>query len=451
MSIRFTAWVAIVLLPPMAAAQSVIEPPAGERLSLTTAVRLAIEHNRQVQAARLQVAKAETDLAAIRTRRLPSFATSASASQLLTPVEFAFPRGAFGDFPGTGPIPAEDTTVSSPRRPTVLLQSQLTQPLSQLYEIGLNIRGAENVRQIEQERLREREIEVVNAVKRAYFAILQAESALTASEEAIRFYQELERTLDVRVAQKVALRSDALDAGYRLAQEKVAHVKRLNTLASQKEQLNQLLGRDVATPFDVDGMGGSLLIDIDVAAARARAVSSRPDVRQARLDLHQAELDRRLKKADQLPDVSLAVAYTSNFNIDVLPRNMASLGFQVKWEPFDWGRKGRELASKDRVIEQSRLALRDVEDRATLEINSRHRTLAEARATLDVVRLAQGTTREKLRVKSNQYQIQATSLADLLQVRAELAAADDRYQQALLAFWTAKADFERALGEDVIP
>jgi hypothetical protein len=32
-----------------------------------------------------------------------------------------------------------------------------------------------------------------------------------------------------------------------------------------------------------------------------------------------------------------------------------------------------------------------------------------------------------------------------------VASADDSYQQALLAFWTAKADFEQAIGEDVIP
>ena len=36
-------------------------------------------------------------------------------------------------------------------------------------------------------------------------------------------------------------------------------------------------------------------------------------------------------------------------------------------------------------------------------------------------------------------------------VTAEQANADDQYQRALLAFWTAKADFEQAIGEDVIP
>ena len=54
------------------------------------------------------------------------FDTEVSASQLLTPVGFSFPQGAFGTFPGTGPIPSVDTTVKVPMQPTMY------EPLSQL-------------------------------------------------------------------------------------------------------------------------------------------------------------------------------------------------------------------------------------------------------------------------------------------------------------------------------
>jgi outer membrane protein TolC len=171
-------------------------------------------------------------------------------------------------------------------------------------------------------------------------------------------------------------------------------------------------------------------------------------VREARLKVEQAELDRRLTKADRIPEVSLAVSYTSNFNIDVLPANLALVGIRLKWEPFDWGRRGQELAAKDRTLQQARLAVREVEDRTVLEINSRFRTLAEKRALLKVAQMAQSTARERLRVRTNQYELQAVLLPDVLQSRSELASADDRYRQALLAFWTAKADYDLAVGEE---
>ena len=49
----------------------------------------------------------------------------------------------------------------------------------------------------------------------------------------------------------------------------------------------------------------------------------------------------------------------------------------------------------------------------------------------------------------SQEPLEAVLLPDVLQLRAELAATDDRYQQALLGFWTAKANFENAVGEEV--
>jgi len=135
----------------------------------------------------------------------------------------------------------------------------------------------------------------------------------------------------------------------------------------------------------------------------------------------------------------------------VMPTNLATAGVQLKWEPFDWGRKGRELASKTHTVEQARLAVRDAEDKVVVDVNARFRTLAEKRALLNVAQMAQATSREKLRVKTNQFQVQAALLPDVLQLRAEQASSDDNYQQALLAFWTAKADFENAVGEEVIP
>jgi outer membrane protein len=367
---------------------------------------------------------------------------------LLSPVDFSFPKGAFGDFAGTGPIPDADTTVSVPRQPTYYVSSQVSQPLSQLFRIGLGIESAAATRDIEVERTRGEQLTVVNNVKRLYFSILQTESALRANQEAIALYRELARTLDARVIQKVALRSDAMDVQFRLAQEELTTTTRQNALASQKEQLNQLLGRDIRTPFEVEDVNELSLIDVDLRVAQGKALDARPDVREARLALRQAELDQRMTKADRIPEISLAVGYTSNFNIDVMPGNLATAGVQLTWEPFDWGRRKHELAVKTHTVQQARLGVREVEDRTVLEINSRHRTLAEKRALLNVARMAQETTREKLRVKTNQFQVQAALLPDVLQVRAELASNDDRYQQALLEFWTAKADYDLAVGEE---
>jgi len=445
-----TLCLVLTLVPAVAAAQPA--PVAiTQRLTLDRAIQLAVENNRQIQTAALQLQKANEDVEVARTHRLPVFDIQGQAAQLLTPVDFAFPQGAFGEFPGVGPIPATDTDVSVPRQLTYYFSSQVSQPITQLFRIGLGIDSARATSAIEQEHLNAQRLSVTNSVKRLYFAILQSESALDSTEQAIALYRELDRTLEVRVAQKVALRADSLDVRFRLAKEELTRTTYQNTLASQKEQLNQLLGRDVRTDFVVEPVTELSIAEVDVDAARTRALENRPDLREARLKVEQADLDRRLKKADRIPELSVAVSYSSYFNIDVMPTNLATAGLQLKWEPFDWGRKGHELAAKTHNVTQARLAVRDTEDRIIVDVNNRFRTLSEKRALLNVARMAQATSREKLRVKTNQYQVQAALLPDVLQLRTEQASSDDQYQQALLAFWTAKADFENAIGEEVIP
>lgn len=449
---RIASCLVLVALPATVVAQTAAgaasAPP--ESLSLDTAIELALANNAALATSRLQLKKAEDDVAVSRTRRLPAFETSFDVAQPLMPVSFAFPQGAFGVYPGVGPIPSTDMDVTSPMQPSLFASAQMTQPLTQLKRIGLGIKGAETALGIERERTRGQQLSIVNAVKRLYFGIQQTESALAATDEAIALYRELDRTLQARVEQKVALRGDALDVQFRLAKEELTRMTRSNTLASQKEQLNQLLGRDVRAAFTTQAVAPLSVYDVDLAAAQTRALAGRPDVREARLKVQQAELDRQAKKSEQIPDISLAVSYLSNFNVSVLPKNLASVGVQVKWEPFDWGRKGHELATKNHTLEQARLAVRQVEDKAVLEINSYFRTLTEARAFLNVAQMAQRSTRERLRVKTNQFQIQAALLADVLQLRAELASSNDQYEQALLMFWTAKADFERAAGEETV-
>jgi outer membrane protein TolC len=441
---------AACLLPVHLAAQPVTPAATrpAERLTLAAAIRLAVEHNVELQSAQLQVEKAEASLATARSRRLPTFDAEVSASQLLSPVEFSFPKGAFGTFPETGPIPGTDTTVRMERQPIVYASTQVAQPLTQLFRINLGVKSAAVGRELERERVRSARLSVTNAVKRLYYALLQTRSALAALDADLTFSRELVRTMEVRLTERVVLPADTMDVKLRVAQQELTRTTTRNALASQKEQLNRLLGRDITTEFEVEDVPAASPLEIDAVAARSRAVELRSDVRQARLTLKQAELDTRIAQAGRLPDVSLAVSYTTNMNMDVVPMHLASAGIQVKWEPFDWGRKRREVTTKAHAVTQARLAVRDAEDKAAIEVNTRLRAIAESRGQLELASLAQAVAREKLRVKTNQFTQQAALLPDVLGLRAEVETTNDRYQQALLAFWMAKADFEHAVGEE---
>lgn len=421
---------------------------SAEALTLEQAVALALSENRQVKSAALEVEKYSDKLAALRTRRLPEFKFSTTASQLLTPMSYTFEKGAFGEYPGTGPIPDKTTEISTPRRMTFYIAGEINQPLSQLYRIKLNLKQLGVGRQIAEQQLRQQRQAIINNVRRSYYAILQTQSSLQASEESIRLYQELDRVTDEYVVQQVALKSDSLEVRTRLEKARYDAQSLRDQLASQKEQFNQLLGRDVQAEFNVHPVPALSGDETDLATAREHALQQRPEIKEAQLKVKHAEYDRKIKKSEFIPEVGLAFSYVSPFNTNFVPKNVASAGVSLSWEVFDWGRKKREVAEKARSIEQADLALREAENAVRIEVNANFRKLQQARQMLVINRLSQESSVEKLRVMSNRYKAQAALLGDVLNAQTTLAEADNQYQQALLAFWAARADFEKSLGGD---
>jgi outer membrane protein TolC len=205
----------------------------------------------------------------------------------------------------------------------------------------------------------------------------------------------------------------------------------------------------VRTDFRVSTVPDTNGFDLDIIAARSRALDHRPEVREARLTIRQAEVDRRIKKSEYIPDVSVGFTYLALRNFDdIIPRNFASVGLVVKWEVFDWGRKKDQLAEKDKTIAQAKNGLHEAESLVLIDAGDKFRKLQQTRQALVVAQLGQETAREALRVNTNKYKLTAALLSDVLQSQAALAEANHQYQQALLGYWTAKAQLEKAMGEE---
>jgi outer membrane protein len=286
-------------------------------------------------------------------------------------------------------------------------------------------------------------------VKQTYYGILQTQSALESTQESITSYRELDRVTSDRVVQQVSLKSASLEVKTRLAKAEYEAINLSNELATKKEQLNDLLGRDVRTDFRVNPAPDANGFPADLENARNRALEQRPEIREARLKVKQAEVDRRIKKSEYIPDVSAGFVYMTFRNFDdFIPKNLANAGLVVTWEVFDWGRKRHELAEKDKTIAQARELLREAESGVLIDVSDKFRKLQQTQQAFVVAQLAEETAKESLRVNTNKYKLTAALLSDVLQSQSTLVEANHQLQEALLNYWTARAEFEKALGED---
>jgi len=249
------------------------------------------------------------------------------------------------------------------------------------------------------------------------------------------------------VAEETALKSDSLTVKAKLSQQRLQLLTLQDQLNSQKEALNVLLGRDLRTGYSVTLQPVSALETLDLATAQEKALRQRPEMEQARLQSQRAELAIRSERAQYLPDLSAQISYVSFPNVNFIPQNLVSAGFLLQWQPFDWGLKKHKIAELRNDSAQAGLSEKNVQQQILIDVNSSYRKLMESRTLLDVQAAFQEAEREKLRVVVNSYEQKAVLLNAVLQEQDSLSQADTQYQQALANFWTAKAAFDRALGE----
>jgi outer membrane protein TolC len=427
--------------PRRAAAQAV-----PETLTLAQAIAQALDANRRAQISALDEAKAGDDVAALRTERLPKFDLKVLEGGILSPIAFSFRQGAFGTFPATGPIPFSDLTVDSPRNLSTGVLFTAVQPLTQLRTIAVGEKLLALGKDLAAEKTRALRQTVAADVKRAYYGLQQVAAAQIALREALAQLDELERVVGQYVEREVALPADHLAVRTERARADQGLLVLRHTEATLKEQINLLMGRDLATPFMVSA---SLPVppDGEPSTAVQRALASRPAIREASINVARATEDLRLTERKRLPDVGIAFTFVRLYNVEVIPQTVAAAGVLVSWEPFDWGRRRLERSGKARTLEQARLGLQEAHAQVTLDVNAKVRKVREAQGALQVAELKRETEAERLRVATDKYRVESALLKDVLEAQTAVARATQEYQQALGAFWTARADLDEAIGD----
>jgi outer membrane protein TolC len=110
-------------------------------LTLKQALDIALQDNRTLDNAEMDLGKAADSLAAERTKRLPKLNPGASEAYNLTPQSYTYETGTFG------PVPTEDVEITSNEGFTTIVSASVKQPLSDLYRIAV-LGGVSNGQQV---------------------------------------------------------------------------------------------------------------------------------------------------------------------------------------------------------------------------------------------------------------------------------------------------------------
>jgi len=256
---------------------------AADTLTLDQAVLMALENNRSLQHSAIEVEKAQDQLAATRTRQFPSMSVYVLGAQQLRSVDLTLEKGVLGTYEGTGPLPDNDVHLTTPLAPTGSIVGKISQPITSLIRIRRNMDTQRTGVKLAQEETRGERQKLTRQVKQLYYSLQTVGSSLRAVRETQKLYEEVEKLTDNYVIQQVALRGDLMETQTRVARNTQLELSLVNQQASAREQLNQLLGRDVTTDFEVQPVLEATGFEPNLQEARGRALRERPEIKQAML------------------------------------------------------------------------------------------------------------------------------------------------------------------------
>ncbi len=396
-------WLALASL--LAAQVNAQEPAAP--LSLDQAMRLALEQNPSLTAARREVGAAEGQLLQGSLRPNPEFtyqaddarkASRTSTFELGVPIEVGGKRDA-------------------------------------------RIRAATQGREVAQADLGSAELRVRSAVIAAFFDVLTAQALLTASEDSVKIAQRATDIAAKRVQAGKVSPVEETRARVAEASARIALAQAASELRNARRRLASLWGN--ATPEFTEASGDAeqmprLLTEEEVA----QRLASSPQLQRAQRELERRKALVTLEQSRALPDVTVSVGMKRSIEV---PGDQALIALKVPLPLFNrnQGNLQEALQREEKAaaeLQAARVALSGAARQALENVGAR-RQEAELLRT-EVVPGA----RSAFEAASVGFENGKFSFLEVLDAQRTLIAATSQYLNALAGVHRANSELESLIG-----
>ena len=339
-AVEVTAILLVVLMS--AAAASAQTPPASLRLSVDEAVKMALDHNVDLAADRLDPQIGDTEVAAANGAFKPTLNTSLQRNnQLQPPASFLIPTATrtdvlgsnvaldqrlpwFGTSYNIGWTSSRTSSNSFLNSFNPTLQSGLSLSVSQPLLRDLHTDAsrvqvilAQNNRSIVGTRLDESVVHTTADVKTAYWNLVAAMNNVEARRTALQLAEELARVNKAKVDVGQSPPLDLVSAQAEVASNREQLIVAETAVHQSEDRLRLLIydptDRNIwniqLEPSDSPPVGMTAL---DVESAVTNALRDRGDLVRARKDIESANTSVKLAGNQKLPDVRLNASYQAN-------------------------------------------------------------------------------------------------------------------------------------------
>jgi outer membrane protein TolC len=420
--------------------------PVGVHLTLSTAVEMALEHNRRIALAHLAVNDSEAQKRLAESHYYPVLKNESAVLHITELEGVKIPAGAIGQTI-TGLLPAETLTIDQGGVTTYTSGTGLTQPLTQMFKIREGVKAADA--DLKSARIQSDDAEngVVLLVHKLYYGILIEQMSGLAAQDAVDAAtvaeEETKRGVEqgkLLVDAELQSRTDLLD------KQQTVLVSQLN-LDDLTLQLDDALGLTLGTRLDLDPESVSTPLKLPTRAeAIALLLDKNPTVLSARQAVEKAKAGIAAARDEYIPDITGIARYSYQSGLPFFAHNFGTFGAAFTYNLFDGG--GREAKLHDARIKltMAQTQLEQDENDVRIELSSAYDKAEQLEQLLSVTTEAVAAREESLRIQSERAKANAQLASGVAAARAALTSARMNALNARLNLYFAENDIQRRLG-----
>jgi len=403
------------------------DDPAPSHITLQEAVQLALKHNHNVRIGAFGADEKQHAKEAAKSSYFPSIRNDSSFLRVTDTQLIEIARGSLGAAGGSA-IPPVNSIINQGGRNLTTSGTQITQPLTSLLKIKKANEIAEAEVKVSREKVDLTENDVALAVHQVYYSILIAQAHRSATEARIKASQDLQSERIQQVKFGSALEQESIETRAQTLQSKQELLTTDLQLADLKLKLNDLMGMPLTTVLDLDPTIAESQDTCPVEECVTKAMTSHPEILEARAEVEKAEAAVSLAKTDiWLPDVEAFARYSYTNNVPFLARNFGTFGVHLGYDLFDAGKKGAVKRERESQLAQAKENLARLTDEVELSIRNAYNKLER---TQEVVKVSEEVV--ALRSESNRVLQQELLQGAALKSQAAMAIAQEYDAKALL-------------------
>jgi cobalt-zinc-cadmium efflux system outer membrane protein len=430
----FLSALALLAAPAFVAAQQNPAPPPlpqaartpspAVRIPIEEAIRLALQHNHALQAARTTILENQALETSANLRPNPVLSWDAQFLPLFQPSKFS------GDYLDN--------------------QAQFDMGLGYTFEIGKKrqhrLQAAKDVTAASRSTVADNERLLVFNVSQQFVAALLAQSTVDFTLQDLDSFQKTVDISETRYKAGDMSEGDLLKIKLQMLQFQndvfSAKLAKVQALAS----LRQFLGYESAPDnFDVEGDLGYQAVRAGIDDLKALALGTRPDLQAAQRNVTAARSAEILAEANRKRDLGASFNYSH-----VAATNTGAFFFNIQLPIFD--RNQGEIARTRFVITQNQELASETAQQVLTDVVDAYSAL---RTSEQIVQLYQGgyvdQARKSRDISEYAYKRGAASLLDYLDSERTYRANQLAYRQALATYMTALEQMRQAVGTRTLP